>query len=245
MVTRIKRSTYSKAIDDRESLKAIAFAIRAKNVHQKSVFKDWSYERLGAAIGCSKNTARTRIKKLMEMGLVELKNEKGHPYLVFKKLRSAKIHTRYHGFCYPKNKDVVIERIDASNLKSIETGLQALVIVEIEKQKEWYKHRPIRVRGKIARSTRWNNPSFHDFGISRETLTARIHCSNKTLTRIISYGEQNLLFKCKRAKIEETRVCGGCARQIFNASTEAQERWDYAMKSRLCRREANKFVLVP
>lgn len=245
MLTRIKRSTYQKAIDDRESLKALAFAIHAKNKNTKSVYKDWSYASIAEALGCSYNTARKRVKKLREMGLVELKNEKGHPYLVFKKLRSAKIYTRYRGFRYPKNKDVIIERIDASNLKNIETGLMALVIVEIEKQKDWYRHRPIRVRGRLARSTRFIDPSFKDYGISRAKLTSRIHCSNATLTKIIAYGEKNLLFKCKVAKIEELWVEGGLARYRMGLSEQAQNDWDYAMRSRLCRRGANRYTLVP
>lgn len=246
MVTRINRKIYNNAINDRESLKALSFAILAKNIHQKSVFKDWSYESIAAAFGCSQNTARKRIGKLKEMGLVELKNEKGHPYLVFNRLRSAKILTRYRGFRYPKNKDVVIERIDASSLKNIETGLKAQLIVEIEVQKDWYKHRPIRKRhGSVVRSTRFVNPNFKDYGISRGTLAARLHCSQNSLSKIIEYGEKNNLFRCKRAKIEEFLVERGYARQAWEDCEEIRRGWDYAMNSRLCRRSANRYALVP
>lgn len=226
-------------------MRALAFAIKAKSVCAPSAFKDWSYARLSKAVGCSENTARKRIAMLFEMGLVESSQEKGHSYLFFKRLRSAKVHTRYRGLRYPKNKDVVVEKIDTSSLKSIETGLMALLIVEIERQKNWYKHQPIRARGgSRVRLSRKANPYFVDYGISRKTITHRLHCSETTLENVIKYGENQEMFICKRGKRHEMEVERGFARQAMEFSNEIAKNWHFAMNSRLCRVETNHYQVI-
>lgn len=247
MITRIDRRTYLNTINagDTEALKAIAFAIRAKSVRVSSVFKDWSYASIALKLGCSYNTARKRVKKLQEMGLVELKNEKGHPYLVFKRLRSKKVHTRYHGTRYPRNRDVIVSKLDTSSLKNIETGLRALLIVVIEKGKDIERHRPI--RGKLergSRSIRRVNPYFHDYGISRKTLTRRLHCGNDTLTKVIAHGEKQKLFVCHHGEKVTMLYKKGKAKDAFAADPELQLLWGYATNSCFGRREPNRYELV-
>lgn len=245
MVARVKRTEYNKALGDIESLKALAFAVRAKNVNAPSVFKNWTYASLAEAVGCGQTTARKRVKRLVEMGLVENKIVNGRQYLIFKKLRSGKIRARYARWLrYPKNRDVIINGIDVSSLKSIETGLRALVIVEIEKQKDWFKHQPIRKRSeRCARLSRWADPRFVDYGIARSTLTRKLHCSETTLSKILRYGAKNNLFSVKRSEVEKLFVGKGMARQAFELCPEAFSGYHYAMSSYVCRRETNRYSI--
>lgn len=120
---RLSRKRYNEIISATDERKAIALLIFIKQKFRSSVVLNFSYYKLSKITGLHKNTVKKRLEALGSMELLDFVG-KNNKHLLFKSVRAAKSNVRLDG-------------LDLSNIKAIETGLQALFITE--EQSELYK----------------------------------------------------------------------------------------------------------
>lgn len=193
---RLSRKTYNEVISATDERKAIALLIFIKNRYKSSVVLNFSYYKLSKLTGLHKSTVKKRLNILGDMELLEFIG-KGNKHLLFKKVRAARSNVRLDG-------------LDLSNLKAIETGLQALFIMEEQNRKMYVNHQVIKgtsPKGHLSKSKyrEWKKAKkfctlnglteFSDNGISFETLSKRMKTSKSKVASAIELGEKLRLFK--------------------------------------------------
>ena len=210
MIRRLSRTIFQETIRDRSRRRAISFAILVKYLKPSSVVKDWTYNELARMTQISWAACRKYIHTLKDMKLVRMYSHKGHNYLIFKKLREHKKKNRWSdGYHTPRRKDVMLGDFTPSSIKEIEIRLQALLICEIQRQKDYAeqsisaKQNPKNLHEckkaqRICRARGWD--SFSDCGISYKHLCGELHCSPNTLSATIRYGEKAGLFTVTRSE---------------------------------------------
>lgn len=72
---KLSKAIYNNNIGDRHAVKALALFVFVKENKPTSVFTDYTITALAEFASLSRNTTRDRIKKLEEMGLVEMSAE--------------------------------------------------------------------------------------------------------------------------------------------------------------------------
>lgn len=234
-----------KGVADAETRKALAFAIFIKQNNETSVVKGWSYKELAAISELSINTCRKRVAKLREMNLVAEFHRGATNYLKFRCLRHPAVKTQQGNTRRFDFLDADISRLDFSSVKTIELGLRAMVIYEIQKQKDWYGQ--VAFRGRmpkgVARLIRKKLrgrglQTISDNGLSYTTIAKRTGASRNTVTTIIEHGERLLLFR--KAKQERRQVYAGYGLGARAAESVA---CSYSTLSNLYIQPANKFRL--
>ena len=155
-------------------------------------------------MGLSKNTARKRLKKLVEMGLVERVGKNGQ-HLLFKKARK-------------RHANVIVSRVHYGSVKETELALRAILVCEIQRSKDWLEQRvfeayapdggvPYMKRKRALRVCRKRGiTTFTDNGISWRTISQRLNCSFSIVRQVLDFGEKNLYFKVNRRIVERNEV---------------------------------------
>lgn len=167
----------------KEILKAVALAIYIKRHTTSSTVANWSISKLARLAGINPATVKKRLAILRELGLVEEQGKR----LVFTRLRSS---------CDRNNLD--ISNIQDGKVKDIEKSLAALLIVIIQRQKEYANLQLQRANNgvslkdiKKARRERklygWR-PSFVDHGLSYQGIARRLGVCVKTAFDIVKFG---------------------------------------------------------
>ena len=179
---RLSRKRYNEIISATDERKAIALLIFIKQKFRSSVVLNFSYYKLSKITGLHKNTVKKRLE-------VVGKNNK---HLLFKSVRAARSNVRLDG-------------LDLSNIKTIETGLQALFITEEQRRKNYVNHQVIKgtkPKGHLSKSKyrEWKKAKkfctlhglteFKDNGISFDTLAKRMKTSKSKIAKAISFGEK-------------------------------------------------------
>lgn len=110
---------------NRPLLKAVAMAIYVKKHTTSSLVKAWSVNRLHQITGLSATTIKKRLPVLFEQGFITYQG-RYNEHLLFVNLKSS---------CNRNNID--ISNIKSDTVKDIEKSLTALLVVLIQKQKEY------------------------------------------------------------------------------------------------------------
>lgn len=188
---RISRKTYNESISVTDQRKAIALLIFIKHKYRSSVVLNFSFYKLSKLTGLHKNTVKKRLNILGDMGLLEFIG-KDNKHLLFKSVRAAKSNVRLDG-------------LDLSNIKAIETGLQALFIVEEQRRKMYVNHQIVKgtkPKGHLSKAEyrKWKKANkfckvhglteFNDNGISFDTLAKRMKTSKSKVAKAIELGEK-------------------------------------------------------
>lgn len=196
--TKIGRRLYNESISDADALKALALLVFVKHNTPTGTITDFSYYKLAKMSGLHKNTVKKRINILEQSNLITFvgKNKK---HLVFKKVRAPK-------------SNIDITKLDMSSIKSIEMGLRALLIVEIQNRKNYVQQRIIKVHS-TKNSKKFNKKGelkeykaamkfcnqggytwFSDNGISYRKIRTTLGVGNTTVVNMIKYGQKNWMF---------------------------------------------------
>lgn len=212
MIKLIDRKLFFECIGKPEKRKALALAVFIKTVKPASVIKDWSYRGLSELTGLCYTTLRKRIATLREMGLVWRKERHGHTYLIFPKLRIDYFTDKSGRNHSARWANIEIGKINFKSIRSIERGLMAMLIVEVQRRKDYIEQR--------VKS--WENPrttqeynsarrfcytrginQFIDNGFSYEGIARRLRCGFGTVSKVIRHGEWRQMFVVERQTPEK------------------------------------------
>ena len=197
---KISRKIYNDCIFDADARKALALLIFVKSKKKTGVIANYTHDKLVKLTGgnISKSTIKKRIKKLAEMELVQRVGNNLH----FVRIRAPK-------------SNINIQKLDTTSVKTIELGLKALYIVEIQNRKEYVKQRFNRAK-ELERKpfltkkefkefikerkfcTQCGFTHFEDNGISVKKIAKDLKVSNQEVLKIIKYGEKQKMFIRKK-----------------------------------------------
>lgn len=124
---KIKVNILLKMYRHRDFLKAVALAIYIKRHTTSSTVKNWTVNKLHEITKLSATTIKKRLPILLNCGLVE-RQGKNKQHLCFGKMKSS---------CDRNNID--ISAIKADTVKDIENSLLALLVVLIQRQKDYVR----------------------------------------------------------------------------------------------------------
>lgn len=183
---KVSRYIYNLCIADANRRKALALLIYAKNKLKSSTLARFSYNRLREVTGLHITTLKKRISTLLDMGLIERVGKNGE-HLMFCCVRSKKTN-------------VIIDRISFESVKSVEDGLMAMFIVEVQRRKEYIRqlteklHNPknleeYKVVKRICRKRGWTD--FKDNGISYNYIASKLNINLKRAYHIVKCAIEN------------------------------------------------------
>lgn len=239
----ISRSLYNGSICCRNDIKAIAMYIYVKHNCPCSVIKDFTYKKLQDITGLSVNTLKKRMHTLKELGLVE-RTGRTKRNILFKRCRS-----RYSNIC--------ISRYDMSSVESIEIGLMASLIVEIQNRKAFVEQCIKKAQRKSFKSLKQFKSAkssrnkyacgireYHDDGITYDYLAKNLSVGYGTISRIIQYGESQHMFTRERRIVKVGEFHN--ANQLLEFSNP-NPRNMFANKKGTCLyvQLANKYKVIP
>jgi len=198
-MNKIGYGIWKECLTDAELMKALALAIFIKSTYKNSVITDFSYSKISKLTGIHRNTVKKRINTLGEHDLIETIGHNNNHFL-FKRMRN-------------KHANIDISKIDKSSLKSIEIGLRALYIYDIQRKKNYVNHQLIKAnseckkkfytkseRADLKRAVKFVKKSgltdFKDNGISYRKLSKDLKISNSEIVTLIRYGKENFIFTC-------------------------------------------------
>lgn len=183
---KVSRYIYNLCIADANKRKALALLIYAKNKLKSSTLAKFSYNRLREVTGLHITTLKKRISTLLEMGLIERVGKNGE-HLMFSCVRSKKTN-------------VIIDRISFESVKSVENGLMAMFIVEVQRRKEYIRqlteklhnpkdHKEFKAVKRICRKRGWSD--FKDNGISYNYIAKKLKINLKKAYQIVKCAIDN------------------------------------------------------
>ena len=190
-IKRISRELYNECINNTNAIKAIAMLIYIKENNKCSVIKKFTYKRLSIITGLTVYSTKKRMHTLKGMGLYDRINDGND--IIFKKIRA-------------KISNVRLDKIDMSSIKSIETGLRALYIVEVQRRKDYVKS-AVELTNKVHNGKEYKKAlkernrvlrgacKYTDNGISYNYLAKKMNISKKTVSEAIKYGVRNKMFE--------------------------------------------------
>lgn len=193
-IKRISRELYNECITNTDAVKAISMLIYIKENNKASVITNFTYKKLSEMTKLSVVVIKKRMDKLKSMGLCEYTDNKRN--IKFLKIRAPKSNVR-------------LDKIDMTSIKSIEIGLRALYIVEVQRRKE-YVRSAVNVTGNIHNEKEYENAriirdkalrgteGYTDNGISYNYLSTKMNVSKKTISEAIKYGVKHNMFEKKR-----------------------------------------------
>lgn len=219
IMNKISRKIFADNINDTDAVKALALLIYVKNVNGASVISNFSYNKLAKITKLSRGSIKKRLNTLGNMDLLDFVGRNNNN-LLFKRVRAPK-------------SNIDISKIDTTSIKSIELGLRALVIVEIQRQKNYVKQQVVRgTSPKNGRMTKHEYRSFKrankfckkrgikeftDNGVSYNTLSKRMGVGLNKTSEAIKYGVEKGLF-VKNNNIKLYEKTNGFAQIIIETS---------------------------
>lgn len=250
MANRVSRSLFYRCVGIPEERKALAFALFIKNARPASVIKGWNYRVLANISGLTEGTCKRRVRTLLDMDLVSIKEKGGTPYIYFKPLRTRALINRLTGKHLPVGKfDIRLPRLNDLSVKQIERDLMSMLIVEVQRRKDFVGQRvdsmvnptDIRQYRKGKRyCDRRGYKGFYDAGFSYKGIAGRLHCGLNTVADIIKNGERRGLFSVLRSR--PVRQYCGCQNGQFAAEVSVGI-YDYYHNQYLYYQPANRFVI--
>ena len=227
--------------------KAIAFSLFVKAHTRNSIVKNWSINKLHNITGISVNAIKDRLFVLKNMELVE-ETGLGNKHLVFKSLHS---HTAHRNIVIPettfKPNANLKRNAYAQEIKNIENTLTAMLLVEIQRRKDFAKQMIQRRREPCSKKeyteavktcNRFGyGKKFIDKGISYKYMAAKIGMSVCKSIQIVKFAVKCKFIKkirniCKRISI--------CSKYIEDMLVN----YTYSYRNHIYKNYANKYVTI-
>lgn len=177
--------------------KALSLAIFVKERFASSTITNVTIDKLHKLTGLHANTIKKRIKTLKEMGLVKFVG-KNNEHLLFESISSSSEH-----------RNVYAEFVVFDNIKDIEKALEALLIVEIQRRKDFAKHTIQSAQNpstleehksakKICKRYGWGK-EYQEFGLSYKGIAKNLGVCVQKAFAIVKFAiEKGFLIKTKR-----------------------------------------------
>ena len=227
--------------------KAIAFSLFVKAHTRNSIVKNWSVNKLHDITGVSADAVKVRLKLLQNMQLVEFTGV-GNKHIVFKSLHS---HTAHRNVVIPEIVFIPNNNLKknayAQEIKNIENVLTAVLLVEIQRRKDFVKQmiqqkRTPRSKKEYKAATKVCNRfgygrNFIDRGISYKYMAAKIGMSVYKSIQIVKFAVNYHLVKKIRNIYKSFAMCSKYTEDMLTNYT-------YCYRNRIIKNYANKYALV-
>lgn len=183
----IRRQLFHSIHDDKNFVKALALSVFVKNAFRSSTITNFTINKLHKITGLHATTLQKRIKTLKAYGLIDCVGA-NKQHLVFKSISS-----------HNALRNINVEHITASDIRTLENELLALVLIETQKQKDYVKHLlscaynpskydDYKSARKKCRSYGYDNKDYKEYGISYKTLAKKMNVSLKKAFSVVKYA---------------------------------------------------------
>lgn len=227
--------------------KAIAFSLFVKAHTRNSIVKNWSINKLHDITGVSVNAIRDRLFILKNMELIE-KTGLDNKHLVFKSLHSHTAHRNIviPEFTFQPNTNLK-KNAYAQEIKNIENTLTAMLLVEIQRRKNFAKqmiqqrHEPCSKKEyteavKTCNRFGYGN-KFVDNGISYKYMAAKIGMSVCKSIQIVKFAVKYKIIKKIRNICKRIAICSKYTEDMLINYT-------YSYRNHIYKNFANKYVTI-
>ena len=185
----IRKKLIYKMYNNGRLVKALSLAIFVKNKIVSSTINNYTIDKIHRITSLHSTTIKKRLNILKQMGLVRFVG-KNKEHIVFESITSSSEH-----------RNVYAEFVMLDNINDIEKALYALLVIEIQKTKDFVKH--------TIQSA--NNPSTLDEHKSSKKICNRYGYENE-------YKEYGISYKYIAKRL------GVCLQKAFNVVKFAIER---------------------
>lgn len=177
--------------------KSLSLTIFVKERFTSSTINNYTIDKLHKLTGLHANTIKKRIKTLKDMGLVRFVG-KHNEHLLFESISSSSDH-----------RNVYAEFVVFDNIKDIERALEALLVVEIQRRKDFAKHTIQSAQNpstleehkrakKICKRYGWGK-EYQEFGLSYKGIAKKLGVCVQKAFAIVKFAiEKGFLVKTKR-----------------------------------------------
>lgn len=238
----LSRKFFNENISNSKVLKALELFLFVKVHYQSSTIKYFSYKHLSEVTGLCFTTLKKRMAILRELELIEFVG-KNKNHLLFKSLRG-------------KKSNINIEALDFSSIKTIEDGLRALFLVQIQVRKEYIKQLLLKYKNpskgedykEIRREVRKRglmDTQFKDYGISYKYIAKKLKIGFNKVSKLIECAEKiGLLIKEKHSNLVYDAKCDGVnGYYAFEFVPESNKKGKFATNRGIYSVEANTYHL--
>lgn len=182
-------------------VKALSLAIFVKNQIVSSTINNYTIDKLHTITSLHPTTIKKRLNTLKQMGLVKFIG-KNKEHMIFESITSSSEH-----------RNVYAEFVMFDNIKDIEKSLYALLVIEIQKTKDFAKHtiqsmkKPSNIdeykkAKKICNRYGYGN-EYKEYGISYKYIAKKLGvCLQKAFNVVKFAVEKGFLCKFNRQKQE-------------------------------------------
>lgn len=195
----ISRKIYNEIINDVEALKAVALLLYVKYNYPTSVITNYSDHKLAKVAGIHQTTVKKRMSVLADMELIDYAN-KDFTHIVFKSIRAKQ-----------SKQNIRLNKIDFTSVKSIELGLKAMFICEVQRRKNYIEQRVIKANNPVIK--KGDKKGYQDFknarrfclsrgisnysdnGISYKYIAKKLNICIASVAKLIKYGVNIELFE--------------------------------------------------
>lgn len=227
--------------------KAIAFSLFVKTHARNSIVKNWSINKLHDITGISANAIKDRLLVLKEMDLIE-ETGLNNKHLVFKSLHS---HTAHRNVVIPeiafKPNTNLKKNAYAQKIKNIENVLTAMLLVEIQRRKDFAKQM-IQKRSNPSSKKEYKEAAktcnrfgygkkFIDKGISYKYMAAKIGMSVCKSIQIVKLAVNCNILRRIRNICKRIAICSKYTEDMLTNYT-------YSYRNHIYKNYANKYVVI-
>lgn len=226
----IKRHILYSARGKDAIIKALALSVFIKNIVVSSTITNFTLNKLHILTGLSYSALRKRIDTLRNLGYIEYVG-KNKQHLVFKSITSSNNH-----------KNITFDKCVFDSIKDIEKLLYILLVVKIQKQKDFVRHtiqtaynpqkctiEEIKKARRLCKSYGYDE-NYKEYGLSYKTIAKRLGVSIQKAFRIIEFAIQNKILEKKRNQKKWLRKGIGYAQKFCDLTNITFCTTDYAYK---------------
>lgn len=200
MVT-LRRNIFNAIPDDKQYVKAFALAIFIKRNFKSSMVTNFSVHKLHLLTGLHASTIVKRLRVLKNLGLVEYVG-KHKEHLLIKSMSS-----------HNKSRNIDISSLIFNDIKAIEKSLLALVVVEIQRRKNFAKQiintlanpkdiKEYKRAKRLCRLFGWDH-KYRENGISYNRIAKEMGVSVQKAVGIIKFAAENNFIVVKHRQLQK------------------------------------------
>lgn len=185
----IRRNIFIGIATDKMLVKALSLAVFIKTRYASSCIRNFSYNKLRKLSGLHDSSLKKRIAKLNEYGLIK-RVGRNNEHLVVSSIAS-----------HNNRRNVDISCIEFSTIKDIENSILAIVVVEMQKRKDYVKHilncvLDPKSTDEYKRSKRQcrdygYNGEYKEYGISYKRIAKEMGVCVQKAMRVVKYAVAN------------------------------------------------------
>lgn len=197
----IRKKLVYKMYNNDRLVKALSLAIFVKNQIVSSTINNYTIDKLHIITSLHSTTIKKRLNTLKQMGLIRFVG-KNKEHMVFESITSSSEH-----------RNVYAEFVMFDNINDIEKALYALLVVEIQKTKDFVKHTiqsmnnpsnldEYKKAKKICNRYGYGN-EYKEYGISYKYIAKRLGVCLQKAFNVVKFAiERGFLNKFNRQKQE-------------------------------------------